>query len=147
MIQWNQSKSLMLSIFCTRLFMVLVVAAVLFAPELAWWYFGQSLRVLPFRVTIYCCAVPAVVLLLCLNGVLGNLKKGAIFVEENTKKLRLISWCCILLGLIALASGLLYYLSFIIVAVCAAFVGLIVRVVKNLLEQAIEIKSENDFTI
>ena len=40
-----------------------------------------------------------------------------------------------------------YYLPFLLVAVTAAFMMLIVRVVKNVFQQAIEMKSELDLTI
>ncbi|MPM58796.1 hypothetical protein SDC9_105629 [bioreactor metagenome] len=40
-----------------------------------------------------------------------------------------------------------YYLLFYFVAIVAAFIGLILRVVKNVIDQAITIKAENDFTI
>ncbi len=146
---WNQSKSIVLSIFCTRLFMVLVVAAVFFAPYIANWYFGNGgvdQSHLAFRVTIYLCALPALFLLLLLDWLLRNIRKNAIFEELNVKLLRGISWLCIVLGLITLGSGF-FYSSFFLVAAAAAFCGLIVRVVKNVFERAIELKEENDYTI
>ena len=36
---------------------------------------------------------------------------------------------------------------FLIIAFACAFMGLIVRVVKNIIEQATAIKAENDFTV
>ena len=39
------------------------------------------------------------------------------------------------------------YMPFIMVSVTFAFIALIVRVVKNVMEQAIFIKEENDYTI
>ena len=147
---WNCSKSLTLSIFCTRLFAALLVIGVCTAPTIANWYFGsapsaQALH-LPFRITIYLCAVPGFILLYCLNTLLKNIRVGNVFVNANTKMLRIISWSCIVVGLIAFASGF-YYVSFFLVAVASAFFALIIRVIKNIFEQAIELKSENDFTI
>ena len=40
-----------------------------------------------------------------------------------------------------------FSLIFLLVAAAAAFVGLILRVVKNVFEQAVTLKDENDFTI
>lgn len=146
---WNQAKSIVLSIFCTRLFMLLVVAAVFFAPYITSWYFGSGAvdqTHLAFRVTIYICALPAIFLLLLLDRLLRNIRKNAIFEELNVKLLRGISWLCIVLGVITLAGGF-FYSSFFLVAAAAAFCGLIVRVVKNVFEHAIELKEENDYTI
>lgn len=147
---WTKSKSLMLSIFCTRLFFVLAVAAVIFAPQIVEWYFGNSPAAqnihLAFRITIYCCAVPGLFLLLCLHRLLRNIRAGKVFEAGNVRLLRGISWLCVAVGMVTFASGF-YYTSFFLVAAAAAFCGLIVRVVKNVFEQAIEIKTENDYTI
>ncbi|MDF1496201.1 DUF2975 domain-containing protein [Caproiciproducens sp. CPB-2] len=147
---WNNSKSLTLSIFCTRLFAVLLAVGVCAAPAIVSWYFGDAPTIqalhLPFRVTIYLCAVPGFILLYCLNTLLKNIRVGSVFVLENTKMLRIISWSCIAAGVITFGSGF-YYASFFIVAVACAFFALIIRVIKNVFEQAIELKSENDFTI
>ena len=145
---WNKSKSLLLSIFCTRLFMVLLAVAVIAAPQIAFWYFGDtpSRLHLPFRITVYLCAIPGYALLFCLDKLLRNIREGEVFYKGNVKMLRMISWCCIAVGLIALGSSF-YYVSFAIVAVACAFFGLIIRVIKNVFEQAIEMKEEADFTI
>ncbi len=147
---WNSSKSLTLSIFCTRLFAVLLLIGVCAAPWIVSWYFGDAAGVqalhLPFRITIYLCAVPGFVLLRCLDILLKNIREGSVFVTDNTKMLRIISWACIAVGVITFASGF-YYMSFFIVAVASAFFALIIRVIKNIFEQAIELKSESDFTI
>ena len=147
---WNCSKSLTLSIFCTRLFAVLLAVGVCIAPMIANWYFGSSpsSQVLhfPFRITIYLCALPGFILLFCLNTLLKNIRMGNVFVNDNTKMLRIISWSCIAVGIISFGSGF-YYASFFLVAVASAFFALIIRVIKNIFEQAIELKSENDFTI
>ena len=50
------------------------------------------------------------------------------------------------LAFILLVSGF-YYILFVIGAVAAGFFGLILRVVKNVIEQAVILKNENDFTI
>ena len=147
---WNSSKSVTLSIFCTRLFAVLLLIGVCAAPWIVSWYFGvrpgaQELH-LPFRITIYFCAVPGFILLYCLDTLLKNIRAGSVFVKDNTRMLRIISWSCIALGVITFVSGF-YYVSFFLLAVASAFFALIIRVIKNVFEQAIELKSENDFTI
>lgn len=66
--------------------------------------------------------------------------------RENVSILRLLSWCCIAAGLVCLFSAL-YYMPFLIVSAAAAFVGLILRVVKNVFAEAVRLKDENDYTI
>ena len=41
----------------------------------------------------------------------------------------------------------LYYLPFIAVAIAAGFMALIVRIIKNIFQQAIDMKAELDLTI
>ena len=81
-----------------------------------------------------------------MHRLLRNLRRERVFEQENVTLLRAISWLCIAVGVVTLVSGF-YYTSFFLVAAAAAFCGLIVRVVKNVFEQAIEIKTENDYTI
>ena len=72
--------------------------------------------------------------------------RGQVFSRQATRILAAVSWCCF-------AEGLLFALltPHFQLALCAAvavcFIGLCLRVVKNALEEATRIKSENDFTI
>lgn len=69
-----------------------------------------------------------------------------IFTVSATRLIAAISWCCFAEGVLFLAIGYYFQLAFG-VAVAACFVGLCLRVVKNVIEEATRIKSENDFTI
>ena len=40
-----------------------------------------------------------------------------------------------------------YYAMWVVITCCMAFMGLLIRVIKNVFERAKEIKEENDFTI
>ena len=53
---------------------------------------------------------------------------------------------CFAVAAVCLASSL-YYQLFLLVAACAAFMGLLLRVIKNVFVRARELKEENDFTI
>ena len=61
-------------------------------------------------------------------------------------QLRAVSWYCVWVALICLA-GCVCYPPFVFVAIAAAFMALIVRIVKNVFQQAISMKSELDLTI
>ena len=148
---WNKDKSVKLSQFCVVLFMVILAAICLFAPQLCrllirlrrW---DEEIKLPLFLASVYLSAVPAAVVLWALWRMLRNIRAGAVFIAENTALLRLVSWCCIAAGLVYLASTL-YYMPFLILSAAAAFVGLMLRVVKNAFAEAVSIKHENDYTI
>ena len=97
--------------------------------------FGRKIRVVPRQHLYGGCARRC-----------GNISEGEVFIPENVSILRLLSWCCIAAGLVCLFSAL-YYMPFLIVSAAAAFVGLILRVVKNVFAEAVRLKDENDYTI
>ena len=147
---WNPSKSAIASSICTKIVICIVIGFAIAAPYLVKSYVAYTMKnpyvITPLLVTIYACTVPGVVALFSLDWLLANIKAKKVFIEKNVKYLRAISWCSFAVSGILFLSGF-YYLSFLIVAVAAAFFGLILRVVKNVIEQAVIIKNENDFTI
>lgn len=88
-------------------------------------------------------AVAAGVMLLFL---LVRVKNNFIFSTISVGLIRWVSWCCILIGILFGFMGLYFQLA---LAVCfaAIFLGICLRVVKNVLEEATLIKSENDLTV
>lgn len=96
---------------------------------------------------LYPCSVPGYLLLWYMNRLLSNLRSGAVFTEENVKLLRRVSWCCISVVPVSLGFAIMQLPSLFILGAAAAFVGLIVRIVKNVFEQAILMKDELDFTV
>lgn len=99
-----------------------------------------------FTVTIELCLGFGLVILFLLYQLVQNIENNKTFTEKNITLLRRISWLCFLEAVILLVSGSYYYPWFF-VAGLAAFVGLIVRIIKNVFCQALLIKEENDFTI
>lgn len=77
---------------------------------------------------------------------LMNVKKELVFTAQSVALIRGVSWCCFAVCLLFCGLGLYFQLSFI-VAFMAAFLGLCLRVTKNVIEEATEIKSENDLTV
>ncbi len=149
---WNSNKSLKLSCICTRLVMLLVILCAAALPYLMdiylsfGTYYIREMNIKPFIVILYACCVPALAALFSLDRLLENIKKEEVFIEKNVSYLRMISWCCFGVAVLVVMAGY-YYFLFYFVAVVAAFIGLILRVVKNVIQQAIIIKAENDFTI
>lgn len=100
----------------------------------------------PLLVTFYLCAAIGFVILFVLDRLVSNISKGKVFVEDNVKYLRIISYCCFAIALITLFFARLRILVFVI-TFAAAFIGLILRVIKNCFTEAIKLREENDFTI
>lgn len=88
-------------------------------------------------------AFAAVVLLFFL---LRTVLKGQVFGKTTTRLLSFISLCCFVEGILFLLLIAYFQLAFG-VAIAAFFLGLCLRVVKNVIDEATRIKSENDFTI
>lgn len=76
-----------------------------------------------------------------------RVKEGKVFTAESVGLIRGISWGCYLVA--GVFCGLAVYFVFValMVAFVAAFLGLCLRVVKNVIEEATEIKAENDMTV
>ena len=86
------------------------------------------------------------VMLVSLYKFLRRIESGAVFVPANVTALRRISWCCAGAAVVCLAAAYIY-LPFAFLGVAAAFMALIVRVLKNAFAQAVHMKDELDYTI
>ncbi|MDR3072044.1 MAG: DUF2975 domain-containing protein [Clostridiales Family XIII bacterium] len=155
---WNSDKSITLSLVCTKIVIVLVI---LFAGLMTFVHFSEDNRLKSliigmgnrfdtvfFLVFIYVCCAIALVALFFLHKILSRIRVGNVFVEENVQALRKISWLCFAVTSVLVTGGL--YVGgydFLLVGLMAAFVGLILRVVKNVFAAAVEIKMENDYTV
>ena len=91
--------------------------------------------------------------LICLDKLLSNIKKDIVFDSRNVIILNSISLCCIyaaLVGIISYAVIALCYKSIetvILLAFGEAFMALVVRVVRDVMQKAIEIKQDNDLVV
>ena len=154
---WNRKRSVTLSVVVCFVFVAVLTASLFLCPWFVrlwftvyrgWAQEGQALKDMMtlFNACFYPCAIFAYVTLYSLLKLLFNIKKDEIFITANVKYLRRISWCCFAVALITLVGGL-FYLPFLFVAVAAAFVGLMLRIVKNVMQNAVEISEENELTI
>ncbi len=150
---WNKDRSIVLTKCIIKAVYAAVAACCVFAPFMVRYYDeqvqlanGQPSVFVPLLVTLYCVVPPALAALICLDRLLNNIKKGEPFIKQNVKLLRAISYCCFA------AAAVFVYFSFLkpfafVVVFAAAFMGLVLRVVKNCFEQAVALREENDFTI
>ena len=65
---------------------------------------------------------------------------------SNVKLLRILSYCCFSVTLIFIYFSIYTPVS-LAIALAAAFMGLILRVLKNVFSQAVELREENDLTV
>ena len=149
---WNKDKSVLLSQVCIVVFAFLLAAADIGAYWLLSWFMGISHALDGLKdgyfllLTFYSCSVFAWIMLVNLWKLLTNIRHGRLFESSSVRCLRKTAWCCAGVCAICLLSSL-YYIPLILISISAGFVALIVRIVKNVFEQAIWMKNELDFTI
>jgi len=151
---WNDRKSVTLSIVCTKIAVVLVIAA---AVHLSLLFVHQYINfrssmmftgVFYYPVLVTCC-VPSLIALVCLHRMLLDIRTGTFFTIANVRRLRAISWCSLSICVLFLSE--IFFLPwwsfhFRNCAV-AGFFSLLTCIIKNVFDAARRIKDENDYTI
>lgn len=84
--------------------------------------------------------------LVSLTAILKNIEKGFVFERKNVAYMSNISICCFFAAVESMAVGTIHY-SVLIFGLMAFLGGIIIRVIMNVFDKAIEIKEENDMTI
>ncbi|MDD6279074.1 MAG: DUF2975 domain-containing protein [Oscillospiraceae bacterium] len=152
---WTKTKSLTLSRILAAAMTGMTMITTFFVPSMCRWYenvsvgsgfFGDSGIFLPMCICLYICECLALTAMWGLHVLLRNISRGDVFTERNTLCLRIISWACMMAGVVFAVFGMWRFIFFL-PAFFAVMFGLIMRVLKNVFEKAVEIKSENDFTI
>lgn len=151
---WTKTKSLFLSRILTVCTAGVFLMLTFFVPAVSRWYeqvsagsgfFGNSIF-LPVCIGLYTAEIFAFAALWNLHRLLSNINNGIVFDDSNSRCLRRISWSCMFAGIVFAVMGLWRFVFFM-AAFLALMFGLVMRVLKNVFEKAVEIKSENDFTI
>ncbi|MEA4910987.1 MAG: DUF2975 domain-containing protein [Oscillospiraceae bacterium] len=146
---WSKSSSMKLSAILVKLMFVVLVFMTFLIPSLARWYDSTSTRqavFVPLCITLYFSLIPAFILLLRLDELLKNIRGGAVFIARNCEILRVMSYCCFAVTALYFGFGFIRVFSFLI-SFAACFIGLILRILKNVFVQAVAIREENDFMI
>lgn len=147
--KWTAEKSLFLTRVLTGAMLLIAAGGLFLVPAVVRWHTALSGHLYKNKVLSFCLYVS---LLLCIAALcillrlLSRIAKKKVFVAENARCLRLISWCCFLLAAIWLFLGIFRRIAFCI-GFAFAFAGLVVRVMKNLFEISIELREEHDYTI
>ena len=153
----NSKKSATLSIVVCFILAVILVLLVVLGPMIFEYYMvgyrgfakgGTSLWAIKrvFSMCFYPSSIFAGVALYSLIKLLFNIKANNTFISQNVKYLRIVSWCCIAVSVITFIGGL-FYIPFFFIAAAAGFVGMLLRVLKNVMQSAVELKAEQELTI
>ena len=147
---WDDHRSVILSKLSILIFSVGLILTAIAAPWMVRWLIWTRPHLrgteIYFLMTIYSGGILSAVLLYNLYRLLQRISAKQVFLVENVEFLRNISWSCFAGSGICLIS-VLYYLPWILLAVSAGFMGLIVRVVKNVVAQAVSLQHEVDYTV
>lgn len=153
----NRKSSALLSlVICILASVLLAVMVCTFPPFLRWLYLSYhplvnaafySARVAKAVIPAFYGCVPfAAAALYMLIRLLLHVLHDEIFIPKNVLYLRFVSWCCYAVAVIT-AGFAFRYLPLIVVAAAMGVVGTLLRVVKNIMQAAVEIREENDLTI
>ena len=155
--KYGKNLSLSLSIVFSLVGLVAIFFTAILLPFYVEWkctntlsMFTGELPALAEKVFIYIDGYLLLLLALIADGVLLALlrltRNGEIFTPKAVSLLKIIARLTVLVGaLFALLTP--WFKMACVVGFVIIFVGLVVKVVKNVIEEATAIKAENDFTI
>ena len=146
----KEKRSIAITSVLIKIAIVLCAAALFLMPYAAKMYeqisFQRDNVTVPLLITFYVCAGFGFVILFVLNKLIKNIGSEKVFIDENVKLLKILSYCCFAIAVVTLIFARFRILVFVI-TFAAAFIGLILRVIKNCFTEAIRLREENDFTI
>lgn len=146
----KEKRSIAITSVLIKVAIVLCTAALFLMPYAAKMYeqisFQRDNVTVPLLITFYVCAAFGFVILFVLNKLIKNIGSEQVFIDENVKLLKILSYCCFAIAVVTLIFARFRILVFVI-TFAAAFIGLILRVIKNCFTEAIRLREENDFTI
>ncbi len=145
----HYKKSILLTLIIDRIGLAAWGVCLFLVPQLARWYDMYSNKesiFTQFIVIVYLAMVPAFIILLLLNFLLSNIRKEKVFEHQNVKILRVISYCCFVIAGLSLIMTIWRLLS-LVIFLAFSFIGLLLRVLKNVFEEAVVLREENDLTV
>lgn len=156
-ILWNSKRSIILTKFCILALMLTSVIMMFCGKYLISRFLtltgGARINISNefsfYIITFisYILGIIALLTLFCMLRFIVNLENDLVFVPQNIKWLRFISYGCLSAGLLLIITTVVYHKLFLVLSLAALFMMLIVRVIKNAFEQAVKMKEELDLTI
>ena len=147
----SKNASTTLSLVCCGIGFLGLVAAAAFLVYL-WFHgdrymFGEGTVAPLMAVRYFLILIPVGVADGFLVKLLLLVRRRQVFTDRAVACLRTISWCCFIETGLCLVTARPFYPVHYAAAFAAGFLGLVLRVVKNVIEEAVALKAENDFTI
>ena len=146
---YTSEKSTKLTLFVTYGFYILLVLMMIWCYPIAKWVIGDrnaGTSTLAAVIAFYSCCPAAWYALFGITRILKNVLKDQVFTDDTVRILRRLSWCCAFVALVS-AVAFFFYKVFSVFALGAALMMLILRVLKNVMAKAVEIKKENELTV
>jgi len=151
---WNIRRSTTLTLVVTWVGLVLGIACIpALIPILRVTEISDALpdtdSVVRYASPLYVCLGFGIVALVILLRLLGDIRRSEVFTLANVRRLRLISYC----GFAIAGAGIVGAFVaiprpfFVFLAIIAGFLGLLMRVIKNVIDAARLLKEDADFTI
>ena len=152
---WKPGHSVTLSLAVTYIAGAALLALMLAMPRLMQYLAGLNDynlglaaggRMPPLAWVFYACCPAGWAAIVSLLRLLHNIRRDIIFTRQNIKLLRLISWCFVFTAFASGFATFMYYPCALVFA-AAGFLAIILRVVKNVMEQATIMREEQELTI
>ena len=148
----SKTASVTLSLALTVLFFAVLLFCLFIMPGFVRMILPVSQRTLTagdatlILVTGYAVLALAMLADYLLLRLLLLVRAGSVFSNKSVARIRGVSWCAIAISLLFLLMSR-YFLIALALAFAAVLLGLCLRVVKNVIEEATAIKAENDLTV
>ena len=147
---YTSLKSAKLTLAIDYIFCVVLTGLMAFAYPFFNWFFcmrpDAKLLTVSVLVAFYICCIPAWTALVSIAKLMKNIMNDEVFTEKTVFLIRLLSWCCAAVSFVCFVAGFVY-MPFWFVTLAAAFMMLILRVLKSVMAKATEMKNENELTI
>ena len=145
---YSSDKSTKLTFYVTYLFGIVLIGLMLFAYPIAKNVLGPNQRVayLAAVTAFYICCPAAWVALYKIRTLLKNVMADEIFSNRSVALLHQLSLCCLFVAVICFITIYFCHIFFTF-TLGAAFMSLILRVLRNVMGKAVKIKEENELTI
>ena len=152
MLRISKNASVTISLILTGIFFAVLIFCLFIMPGFVRLILPASSRTIMtgdaalITAAGYCVLALAMLADILLFRLLLLVRAGEVFTARSVALIRGVSWCAIGVSLLFLLMAR-YYLIALALAFTAVLLGLCLRVVKNVIEEATAIKAENDLTV
>ncbi len=140
----KKNCSPLISIALTHACAVLIIAMCFILPRYAGRVFEEDGRTV--LISYYICVPAALFATYLLSKFLNSVRRSNVFTMTNLLRVKLLSWCCMYVAAEAGIAGF-FYVPMVIISVLALFLCIILRVIKSVFADAVEMKKESELTI